>query len=51
VINFTVGNSVVFSNNSSTNNTSQGYDVTIGTPFDGVMTNTGTGNGGGNDNF
>jgi len=44
-------NSAVFSNNSSTNNTVLGYNFLSGTPFDGIMTNTGSGNLGGNDNF
>jgi len=48
---FPGGNSAVFSNNSSTNNTVLGYNFLSGTPFDGIMTNTGTGNGSGGDNF
>ena len=48
---FNGGNSAVFSNNSSTNNTLQGYNFITGTPSDGSMTNTGSGNGGGTDNF
>ena len=44
------GNSAVFSNNSATNNTVLGYNIISGTPFNGIMTNTGSGNGG-NDNF
>ena len=47
---FTGGNTAVFSNNSSTSNTVLGYTSLSGTPFDGVGTNTGFGNGGG-DNF
>ena len=50
VFTFPGGNSAVFSNNSSINNTLQGYNFLSGTPFDGIMTNTGAGNGG-NDNF
>ena len=51
VFNFTGGNTAIFSNNSSTNNTLLGYKFLSGTPFDGSMTNTGFGNGGGTDNF
>ena len=52
VLDFPVGNTAVFSNNSSTNNTLEGYNTFLGgTPFDGSTTNTGFGNGGGTDNF
>jgi len=51
VVNFPGGNSAIFSNNSATNNTSLGYRILSGSPFDGGMTNSGSGNGGGNDNF
>jgi len=47
---FPGGNSAVFSNNSATNNTVLGYNIFSGTPFDGITTNTGSGNSGG-DNF
>ena len=47
---FPGGNSAVFSNNSATNNTLLGYNILSGTPFDGITTNTGSGNGG-NDSF
>ena len=50
VRNFPFVNSAVFSNNSSTNNMDLGYSIT-GTPFDGVMTNTGSGNSGGENSF
>ena len=50
VLDFNGGNSAVFSNNSATNNTLLGYNILSGTPFDGGMSNTGSGNGG-NDNF
>jgi len=45
---FPGGNSAVFSNNSSINNMSRGYRFPSGPPFDGIMTNTGSGNGGNN---
>ena len=48
---FPGGNSAVFSNNSSRNNTLQGYAKVSGTPFDGIMTNTGSGNGSGGNSF
>ena len=51
LVDFPGGNSAVFSNNSSTNNTLLVYNIISGTPFDGIMTNTGSGNGGGGDNF
>ena len=52
VVDFPGGNSAVFSNNSSTNNTLEGYNTFLGgTPFDGSTTNTGFGHGGGTDNF
>ena len=51
VINFPGGNSAVFSNNSSTNNTMLGYKIFFGTPFNGIMTNTGSGNGSGGNSF
>jgi len=44
-------NSAVFSNNSATNNTQFGYRIFSGTPSDGIMTNTGSGNGNGGNNF
>ena len=50
VNNFPVVNSAVFSNNTSTNNIDLGYSIS-GTPSDGVMTNTGSGNGGGGNSF
>jgi len=51
VIDFPGGNSAVFSNNSSTNNTLLGYRILGSTPFDGIMTNTGSGNGSGGNSF
>ena len=51
VVDFPGGNSAVFSNNSSINNTLLGYGILSGTPFDGIMTNTGSGNGSGGNSF
>ena len=42
---FPGGNSAVFRNNSATNNTVLGYGILSGTPFSGVGTNSGSGNG------
>ena len=47
VLVFNGGNTAVFSNNSSTSNTLLGYNILSGTPFSGVGTNVGFGNGGG----
>ena len=44
---FSGGNTAVFSNNSATNNT-DGYNLLNNTPFSGVGTNSGSGNGDGN---
>ncbi|MFK7777924.1 MAG: hypothetical protein QM501_07335, partial [Gimesia sp.] len=47
---FGVANTATFSNNISSQNTTEGYNVISGTPQTGVGTNTGSGNGS-NDNF